>query len=136
MNEKLDTILTELHRHFKTLYGPRLARLILYGSQARGEAEPGSDIDVMVVLEGPINPGQEIERTGEIISELSLEYDEVISCVFVSTKQFEQEQSPLLLNVRREGITINIGTMLQITRAEQFLELAERLIGPIPPLET
>ncbi len=104
MNEKLTKILTELRHRLETLYGPRLVQLILYGSQARGDAEPGSDIDVLVVLAGPVNPFEEIHRTGGIIAALSLEYNEVIICVFVSVEQYEHEQSPLLINVRREGI--------------------------------
>lgn len=105
MNEKLRVILTELRRRFEALYGPRLVGLILYGSQARGDAEPGSDIDVLVVLAGPVQPGEEIGRTRKIVAGLSLAYDEVIACVFVSTEQFEHEQSPLLINVRREGVS-------------------------------
>jgi len=37
---------------------------------------------------------------------LSLEYDVVISRAFVSSERFERERSPLLLNVRREGVPI------------------------------
>jgi predicted nucleotidyltransferase len=106
MNEKLTAILAELRRRLEALYGPRLVRLVLYGSQARGDAEPGSDIDVMVVLKGPVKPGDEIARTGEIAAPLSLEHDVVISCVFVSAERFDHEQSPLLLNVRREGVAL------------------------------
>ncbi len=104
--EKLNIILAKLHHQFEELYGPRLVRLILYGSQARGDAEPGSDIDVLVVLEGPVNPGAEIERAGEITAPLSLQHNVVISCVFVSAERFNREQSPLLLNVRREGVLL------------------------------
>jgi len=106
MNEKLETILTELRRHFETLYGDRLVRMVLYGSQARGDAEPGSDIDVLVVLKGTVSPCEEIDRTLNDVADISLEYDEVISCVFVSEEQFNQERSPLLLNVRREGVSV------------------------------
>ncbi len=105
MDEKFKIILTELSRRLQALYGLRLIRLILYGSQARGDAKPGSDIDVLVVLEGPVNPFEEIHRTGKSVAELSLAYDEVVSCVFISSEQYEREQSPLLINVRREGIT-------------------------------
>ena len=104
--EKLNAILTELRRQLAGLYGPRLAHLILYGSQARRDAEPGSDIDVLVVLAGPVNPGVEIARTGEIVASLSLKYDEVISCVYISAEQFDHEDSPLLLNVRQEGAVL------------------------------
>ena len=53
-----------------------------------------------------IDPGEEIARTGEVTAQLSLKHDVVISRVFISADQFSEEQSPLLLNVRREGIQI------------------------------
>lgn len=105
MNKKLQLILSELQTHLERLYGPRLNRLVLYGSQARGEATPGSDIDVLVVLDGPVQRTREDERTSEIVAGLSLKYDEVISCFIVSTERFENEQSSLLINIRQEGIT-------------------------------
>ena len=61
MNAQLKTILTELGDNFRTLYGDRLVRLVLFGSHARGDAVPGSDIDVLVVLRGPVEPGVEID---------------------------------------------------------------------------
>jgi uncharacterized protein len=106
MDDKLGAILAELRRHFEPLYGERLVRMILFGSQARGDAEPGSDIDVLVVLRGPVNPGEEIAHTGEVTASLSLKYDVVISRVFIAADQFSEEQSPLLLSVRREGIPL------------------------------
>jgi len=51
-------------------------------------------------------PGEEIARTSHMIAELSLEHNVVLSRAFVSADRFEQEQSPLLMNVRREGITV------------------------------
>lgn len=99
-------ILTDLRRRLTELYGSRLDRLLLYGSQARGDAEEGSDVDVLVVLHGEVRPGDEIRRTGGIVAELSLANDLVISCAFVSSQRFMAEKSPFLLNVRREGIAL------------------------------
>jgi len=104
MDDGLRSILAELRRRLRSLYGSRLSQMVLFGSQARGEAEPGADIDVLVVLEGPVIPGEEIARSGGIMAELSLEHDTVISCVFMSADRYATEQSPLLLNVRREGV--------------------------------
>ncbi len=104
MGDDLRIILAELRQRLEALYRSRLVSLILFGSQARGEAVPGSDIDVMVVLSGPVAVGEEIRRTGAILAELSLRHDTVISCVFMSAERYASEQSPLLLNVRREGI--------------------------------
>ncbi|MGD0900866.1 MAG: nucleotidyltransferase domain-containing protein, partial [Thermoguttaceae bacterium] len=84
MDARLKTILTELGDDLRSLYGDRLVRLVLFGSHARGDAVPGSDIDVLVVLRGPVEPGLEIERTGRSKATLCLKYDEVISTTFVS----------------------------------------------------
>ena len=106
MSERLQQLLAELRGRLEALYGPRLTRLVLYGSQARGEAEPGSDIDVLVVLTGPVRPGEEIRRAGGTTAAMSLENNVVISCAFISGEQFEREQSPLMINVRREGVLL------------------------------
>lgn len=106
MNEKLQTILAELREKLQAQYGDRLVNLILFGSQARGDATWESDIDVMVVLQGEVNPFAEIDRTGAITAELSLEYDTLLSTIFVAEDQFQFEQSPLLINVRREGVRL------------------------------
>lgn len=106
MNKKLDTILSQLRHQLERLYGPNLVGLRLYGSQARGEAVPGSDIDVLVVLKTLASPAKEIHRTSQIVASLSLEYDVVISCVFISNHQLLTEQSPFLMNVQREGIAV------------------------------
>ncbi len=106
MNEQLNTLLQEARKLLENLYGNRLNKVILFGSQARGDSSLSSDIDLMIVLKGPVHPGEEIARTGELTANLSLKYDTVISCIFVSTDLYKQGQSPLLLNVRREGVVV------------------------------
>ena len=106
MSEQLRNLLRELRNRFEALYGPRLVRLVLFGSHARGDAEPGADIDVLVVLDGPVRPGEEIRRSLNDVAELSLENNAVFSCVFVSRDRFENGLSPLLINVRREGVPV------------------------------
>jgi len=106
MDEFLVRVLAELRARLEAVYGDRLAGLVLYGSQARGDAEAGSDIDVLVVLKGGLSPCEEIERTIEDTARISLEHDVVVSCVFVSEDRYRREQSPLLLNVRREGVPV------------------------------
>lgn len=99
-------IVAELRRRLEAIYGDRLVAMVLYGSQARGDAELGSDIDVMVVLEGPVDPWQEIERTLDDVADLSLERGCVASCLFMEAGRYELEQGPLLINVRREGVLV------------------------------
>ena len=100
----LQTVLNEFKRELRGLYGERLKDVILFGSHARGEARFDSDIDVMVVLRGEVAPGREIDRMIDIITELNLEYSVLLSVVPVAEEIYLQRNSPLLLNVRREGI--------------------------------
>jgi predicted nucleotidyltransferase len=86
--------------------GDQLQAVILYGSQARGQARSGSDIDVLVVVRDDSDYADLIRRTSEVVAALSLQYDVVISRAFVSSERFEHEQTPFLLNVRREGVPI------------------------------
>ena len=106
IDQRIRPVLEELERRLDGLYRQRLVRMMLYGSQARGDAEPGSDIDVLVVLKGPVDANQEIERTGEIVSELSLAHSVVIACLFMDEEAYLHRQGPLLRNIRREGIPL------------------------------
>ena len=109
MNTSLTSIapaVSEIMRSLHELYGDRLAYITLYGSHARNEATPDSDIDILVVLQGNVKPCTEITNTGEIISQLSLQFDTVLSCLFISETEYLNHISPLLLNIRREGIQL------------------------------
>jgi predicted nucleotidyltransferase len=106
MTSKVRQVLAELHAGLRELYGERLVRLVLFGSQARGDARPDSDIDVMVVLRGNVDVEVERRRVLPITAELSLEHNVVILCVYVSERRFDQEQSPLLRNARTEGVAV------------------------------
>lgn len=106
VNDKLKNILIELRSHFEQIYDSRLVTMVLYGSQARGDARPDSDIDILVVLKGQVNPGEEIKRTSHIRADLSLQNDEVISCLFMDEQRFLHYNGPLLRNIRKDGIAL------------------------------
>lgn len=106
MHPQLDTIRRELRTALEARYEERLVRLLLYGSHARGDAHRYSDIDVLVVLKGPVDSSREIERTSDIVHRLSLEYTTVIACAFVSEKRFEEEGTPFFLNLREEAVVL------------------------------
>ena len=105
-NQNLDRIVPLVKQWFSEQYQENLDELILYGSQARGDAQKYSDIDVLVVLKQAFNYREEIERTSQFIADLSLEYDTVISRAFISAQRFQDENSPFLLNIRREGVSL------------------------------
>ena len=106
MTIAVQRILEELRQGLEAIHGPRLAEVVLFGSQAREDAEPGSDIDVLVVLRGAVDPHEEVLRLSEFKSRLCLKYDVLISCVYVSEEEYRDSGTPLMLNVRREGILV------------------------------
>jgi predicted nucleotidyltransferase len=107
LNRKdIDDILSELKEELKRLYKDRLTSVILYGSYARGVAVEDSDIDVVVVLKGEVLPGREIDFMLDTITDLNLKYNTLISICPVSEDAMQTVNSPLLLNVRQEGISV------------------------------
>jgi uncharacterized protein len=106
MTATLRHILEEFRRGLEATYGSRLADVVLFGSQARDQAEPGSDIDVAVVLRDAVDPHAEVLRLSDFKYQLCLKYDVVISCVYLSEAEFHQDETPLMLNMRREGVAV------------------------------
>ena len=106
MNDKVAAVLAEVRRHFEKVYGDRLVQLVLFGSQARGDAAEGSDIDLLVVLKGPVVSAQEIERNSEFRSALCLNHDVVLSLLYMDEDRYLTKQGPLLRNIQREGVPV------------------------------
>jgi predicted nucleotidyltransferase len=106
MTIEVQTILSELKARLVELYGERLERLVLFGSQARGDAEPDSDIDVLVVLRGEVRRYEESQRISELRADLSLRHGTVVSCMFVSIGEYTEGGEALFANARREGIMV------------------------------
>ena len=100
---EITELLTRLRRGLEDLYGERLDGVFLFGSHARGEASAESDVDILVVLDQVADYGRELERTGHLVSRLSLSYDVSISRVFVSSSAWRYRDSPFLCNVREQA---------------------------------
>jgi uncharacterized protein len=98
----LSTLVTQLRQH----YQERLDCIILFGSYARGQATSDSDIDVLIVLKESVNPTMELQQTSQLTAQLCLDHNVLISRMFMSRSRYETEQSPLLNNIRREGILL------------------------------
>jgi len=101
---EIATILKEFRAAIERLYAERLKDIILYGSWARGQGTPDSDIDLVVVLDGTVAQGHEIDRMIDIITDINLEHGVLLSIYPVSQKDYASTNSPLLLNIRREGV--------------------------------
>jgi predicted nucleotidyltransferase len=102
----ISPVLNELKTRLQALYSHRLKKLILYGSYTRNEATEGSDLDVLMVLDNFNDIWTEIRYSGKIVSELSLKHNLVISLIPLRERDFQYRNTPLLLNIRKEGILV------------------------------
>jgi predicted nucleotidyltransferase len=85
-----------------------LSRLVLFGSRARGDADPDSDLDVLVILNAPVDREAE-DYVNDCAWEAGLEHGIVVVPVTVSRLDWEEgllSSSLLAIAVKREGVTI------------------------------
>jgi predicted nucleotidyltransferase len=88
------------------LYGPRLRDVRLYGSWARGDAHPESDIDLLIVLDAISSRWSERRRIADILWRHSFENDVVVSAHPVSEEELQQRKSPFLARIGAEATTL------------------------------
>ena len=109
LDESLRLLLQDAQAALLDLYGPWLDQLILFGSRARGDHRPDSDVDVLVVLDdqGKTLPDElrEAEYV-EIVVDLLLKHDLLLSIVPVTRSRLVANQEPLFWHMREEGITL------------------------------
>lgn len=99
------TVLTKFRTALNELYGDRIERVVLFGSQARGNARPDSDYDVAVFLKDLDDRWVELDRLADLrVSFL----DE--TGAFFDAKPYPvtayRERSPIMHEIRREGIDL------------------------------
>ena len=81
------------------------ATAILYGSEARGDARPDSDIDVLILLDGDkMSLKREMEMTGPL-NEIEWQTGVLVSPTVMLRKQWENMpfKTPFYINVMNEG---------------------------------
>jgi len=98
--------INEIKRSLHELYGDRLIKLILFGSHARGEANPDSDIDLLAVFKSPVSQVQEISYMSELCIKILLEHNELVSIIPMDEDRFNAKDVALLRNIKREGIEL------------------------------
>ncbi len=98
--------LKELQEYLGEIYGKRLRGIYLYGSYARGDFHPGSDVDILIALEGKVSPTREIDRIGDGVADICLNHNVLIATFPVPEEWLKQRKSPLFENVRQEGIRL------------------------------
>ena len=99
--------LAEAKARLVELYGDRLARVVLYGSYARGDARLDSDVDVLVVLREEVEPYMELKtRLTPLAVSLLDRHGLHISLQPYSAETVEDRRRPFMRNVGRDGVEV------------------------------
>lgn len=98
-------ILMRLRATLDELYGDRIARVVLFGSRARGDAHGSSDYDVAVFLKDLTDRWREFHRLADLRTEILAD-----TGAFVEARPFRAEsyleRTPLMSEIRRDGVDL------------------------------
>ena len=84
------------------------AEIILYGSHARGDHQPDSDMDILILLDKEKITSDDEKKISHQLYDLELNTSQVISPL-VRAKKMWYEKYPntsLFINIKKEGIRI------------------------------
>ncbi len=100
-----DPVLRRIKKGLIDLFGNRLAGIVLYGSKARGDSHPDSDIDLLVLLYGPIERAHERWRLAGLAADIGLETNELPSFL-LDTADALKRRTIFMHNVREDGVVL------------------------------
>ena len=97
-----------LIKHLGAEILPKNARLMLFGSQARDEATPNSDWDLLILLEGEKVSNEDFDRWVFPFISLGWSLGVEINPVVYTYKEWKQRQiTPFYKNVMKERVELN-----------------------------
>jgi predicted nucleotidyltransferase len=99
-----EEIRTEIRPRLEAAFRDRFRGVLLFGSEARNQAGEDSDVDLMVLLEGPVRLGRDLEMIVEALYPLQLRVDRPIHALPVSSEAFEEGRYGIYRSARREGL--------------------------------
>ena len=99
-----DELMKRMKQSLAEAFGDRLRGIVLYGSEARGDARDDSDIDLLALLDGPVSFGRDLETCTDALYPLVLELERPIHAKPVDFRSYEAQEFAVYRNARKEGI--------------------------------
>jgi hypothetical protein len=99
-------IARDVARDLRRLYGDRLSSVLLFGSWARGDAHPESDIDLLVVLDHVASVWDELRRMDPVMWRHSFDNATVVTALPVASADVEARKRPVVARAQAEGLLV------------------------------
>ena len=106
MNEKNHLIMKDLKENLQKRF-KLISRIILFGSQATGQALEFSDYDLLIILNHPISWKHQREITDEVYS-INLKYNILTDVKFISEPELKalRGKQPFIQHALQEGVEV------------------------------
>ena len=135
------TIIAQLRENLANIFPQEQFDVILFGSYARNDADDGSDIDVMFLVDSSRQTIQEKHwQIGEAAAEVLMDFGIVVSPIVENRAYYHANADllPFFRNVLREGVRMDRRTLwshpLPPRRPSSIKNLEPSVTTPIPPI--
>jgi predicted nucleotidyltransferase len=99
-------LLPRIKALLQAAFGARLRGVVLYGSAARGDLRADSDVDVLVLLAGPVALGADLETTIRALYPLQLELDHVLEAFPVEEAEYLKGEYAWYRHAQRDAVRL------------------------------
>jgi predicted nucleotidyltransferase len=98
---------TDVAQDLREVFGERLQQVLMFGSAARGEAGPDSDLDLLVVLsEGDGDSWSDRAAMDDVLWDHTLRTGTVVSALPVDAGELSNPSRPALIRALADGVPV------------------------------
>lgn len=111
MPQTMQQLIQQYVSNIHDIYGSHLRQIILYGSYARGDFRPDSDIDIMILLDlSDIDIKKYRHQLSDMTFDFNMDYDVDIKPIAKSEEHYRKwvHNYPFYSNVNREGVRLYV----------------------------
>lgn len=111
MLQTMQQLIQQYVSNIHDIYGSHLRQIILYGSYARGDFRPDSDIDIMILLDlSDIDIKKYRHQLSDMTFDFNMDYDVDIKPIAKSEEHYRKwvDNYPFYSNVNREGVRLYV----------------------------
>lgn len=109
MSYALKKLMEKYVEEIRRIYGSHLRKVILYGSYARGDFHPDSDIDIMILLDiTDLDLKKYKIKLSYMTFDFNLDHDLDIKPIAKNEEHFKKwlDNYPFYANINREGVVL------------------------------